>query len=558
MDALRSLEGDDVQNSYGMYGFDGVLNNYYIYVSCSFGLAFLLILVMLFAVCLRDYRAGVRGRERDHSSDDLPLSVITSRASDARNNASISGSRNSKSIRLIRTPRRFSRVLRRRQLQRSSSTSTTRTQLAHSHDIEANAGQPVDNHESVHRDTSSSSLAAPAAAIDTHLAVLAPSVPSEPYPEHPDSGRFVSVSDSALGMRRAMQSTIESQVASTSTPSDFQQNSNQHTSPLDESDVAVVDALEIQHGVAQPPAYIASELRAPPSSSRSFSDRGKARAVSPESPTDHQRWLAHVATDDKSTLSELRSAASAPVPNLRAIASNVSYDLPNSISEENHTPSAPIMDSRSMPVSAPSLASAPIPDRIPVDPTVSSNDGNLPIADHSQLMRPTALDDIQTTNAYALPSGRNYIDPLASNEPFSDALRDRVDILPDSASTYRSASIKGGRQNGTDRMDTTATSAVHHQKQAEADAEIAHLRTLLPSVPTEYGLQSESLPIYGVTPSAPADVFGTAHEPLDLEQCDSHIVPDVNESTSETRTDMDPNGMRLSYAEETLDDNASR
>ncbi|WFD03417.1 hypothetical protein MOBT1_002106 [Malassezia obtusa] len=275
VNALYSIEGQG-RNPFEISDFDGVLEDYSIYIGTSIALAFVIILIMIVAVCLRDRHAGKHKKDEE----DVPLTLLSTAT--LEHHTQRDAPRDAPRSRFLRAPRRISRVLRRRRGARAPS-----------------AARRISLEEPPHAPEPAPSAAAPA-------------LPTEATPAAPIGTELAELGLDAPPAHRApapLTLTIPEPPASAMphTGSDV----SVPVSVPDQSDVDAVNALPIEPEVAQPPAYIATpehERPAPP-----LAGPSKAPHAPPlEEVGGTDELFAHVATDDKAVLTALRSAASAP------------------------------------------------------------------------------------------------------------------------------------------------------------------------------------------------------------------------------------------------------
>ncbi|KAI3629042.1 hypothetical protein CBS9595_000114 [Malassezia furfur] len=292
--ALRSLEGHNPSSPNALVDYEGVLQNYYVYISSSIALAFLIIIVMIVAVCLRDHHAGKKKPE----DDEVPLAHLSATSPELRGSASRDAPpRDSPRHRFVRVPRRIPLALRKRRTSRMHAASR-----ASSND---NTSQPAAGPSSAPPSTAPSppqttSMHAPAAPLDTPLAELGPREDEPSTPPPPPPPPLATVPSRHLAP------------PAPAAPAAVHPLRDPLRTPLNQSDVEAVDALPIEP--AQPPAYIAPPpADAEPAASPRI-DRGKGPAPPLEEAGGTDELFAHLATDDKAVLTALHSAASAPAP----------------------------------------------------------------------------------------------------------------------------------------------------------------------------------------------------------------------------------------------------
>lgn len=265
----------------------------------SIFLAIFIVLIIGFAVFLRDRNAGIS----EDGEEALPR--IDTIASELQRGNKQRGP----SIRFARAPRRASRALRRRRV--SKPVETGPTQGAHAAHEEAERAE------------------APSAANATSPEVRVTLPGPEPAP--------------ALAPRLDEALPELGPRVDVPLPGDADHAPYPVATRADRSDVEAVNAMHIEHEVAQPPAYIAEASTSP----RRSVAADKRRAASPErAPTTDDdvagtdELFAHIATDEKSVLAALHSAASAP-PSAPSAPPSALGSVPSA------PPSAPPMDAAS-------------------------------------------------------------------------------------------------------------------------------------------------------------------------------------------------------------------
>ncbi|WFC96603.1 hypothetical protein MBRA1_003264 [Malassezia brasiliensis] len=291
--ALHSLEGHNPSRPNALVDYDGVLRDYYVYISTSIALAFVIIFIMIVAVCLRDHRAGKKKPE----DDEVPLAHLSaSSPPELRSSASRDAPpRDPPRHRFIRVPRRIPPALRKRRISRMHTGSRSSSSGGTSQPAAGPSSAPPSAAPSPLQTTTTPNPAAP---LDTPLAELGPRV--EQPPTSP----------------RAAVPPLHLPPPAPAAPTAVHAPRGPLRAPLSQSDVEAVDALPIEP--AQPPAYIAPPPADAQPGASPRADRGKGPAPPPEEAGGTDELFAHLATDDKAVLTALHSAASAPAPALDA------------------------------------------------------------------------------------------------------------------------------------------------------------------------------------------------------------------------------------------------
>lgn len=291
LQALRSLEGHTPTGPNALVDYDGVLHDYYVYISTSIALAFIIIFIMIVAVCLRDHHAGKKKPE----DDEIPLAHLSATSPELRSSTSRGGApRDTPRHRFLRVPRRIPLALRKRRTTHMPAGSRSSSSGGASQRAAAAPSAPPSSAPSPDVTTPTH---APAAPLDTTLAELGPRSGTSLAPTPPP----------------AAVPSLHLPPPAPAAPAPAHTPRDPLRAPLDQSDVEAVNALPIEP--AQPPAYIAPPPDAQPGSSPR-DDRGKGPAPPLEEAGGTDELFAHLATDDKAVLTALHSAASAPAPAL--------------------------------------------------------------------------------------------------------------------------------------------------------------------------------------------------------------------------------------------------